>query len=76
MAIRAYQKNKFIPIIDGISGSGADAETILLTKQKKKILRERVVGTYNLVQSIARPEVKEPEVPSGAFAYFCHCRQK
>ena len=60
----------------GISGSGADAETILLTKQKKKILRERVVGTYNLVQSIARPDVKEPEVPSGVFAYFCRYWQK
>ena len=57
----------------GISGSGTEAETILLTKTKKEVLRERAVEIYNLVQGVARLEVKEPEVPSGAFAYFCHC---
>ena len=56
-----------------ISGSGAGAETIPLTKQNHKILRERVGSAYNSVCSMARPEVKEPEVPSGVFAYFCHC---
>ena len=44
----------------GISGSGAGAETILLTKRKEKILRERVVEPYNLMQCIARKEVKKP----------------
>ena len=43
---------------------------------KKEILRERVAGSYKSVRTIARPEVKEPEVLSGAFAYFCHCWQK
>ena len=38
-----------------------------------KITRERVVKAYKSAQRIARREVKEPEVPSGAFAYFCHC---
>ena len=38
-----------------------------------KISRDRVVHIYNFVKFIARREVKEPEVPSGAFAYFCHC---
>ena len=46
---------------------------ILLTKTKKEILCERVVGTYILVRGVARPEVKKPEVSSGVFAYFCHC---
>ena len=41
-----------------------------------KISRDRVVHIYNFVQCIARREVKEPEVPSGVFAYFCHCWQK
>ena len=27
-------------------------------------------------RGVARPEVKEPEVPSGAFAYFCHCWER
>ena len=40
---------------------------------KMKITRERVVKAYKSAQRIARREVKEPEVPSGAFAYFCHC---
>ena len=40
---------------------------------KKKLSRNRVVKTYKSAQDIARPEVKEPEVPSGVFAYFCHC---
>ena len=60
----------------GISGSGADAETILLTKRKKEITRDRVVKVYKSAQDTARPEVKEPEVPSGAFAYFCRYWQK
>ena len=55
------------------SGSGAGAETILLTERNHKILRERVGSSCNSVCSIARREVKEPEVPSGVFAYFCHC---
>jgi len=45
-------------------------------ESKKEILRERAAGTYNSVQRIARPEVKEPEVPSGTFAYFCRYWQK
>ena len=65
----------FLPL-QRISGSGAGAETILLTKTKKEILCERVVRTYILVRGVARPEVKEPEVPSGAFAYFCHCWER
>ena len=45
-------------------------------KGKEKISRERAAGIFNSVPCIARREVKEPEVPSGAFAYFCHCWQK
>ena len=41
-----------------------------------RILRERAAGSPDSVQRAARREVKEPEVPSGAFAYFCHCWQK
>ena len=40
---------------------------------KKEFSRERVVCNHKSAQNIARPEVKEPEVPSGVFAYFCHC---
>ena len=58
------------------SGSGAGAETILLTITKKEMLRERAAETYSLAQGVARPEVKEPEVPSGVFAYFCRYWQK
>ena len=54
----------------GISGNGAGAETILLTKRKEKILRDRVVEPYNLMQCIARKEVKKPSVSSGSFAHF------
>ncbi len=43
---------------------------------QKKTLRERVVCNHKSAQNIARPEVKEPEVPSGAFAYFCRYWQK
>ena len=42
-------------------------------ESKTEIPRERVVSIHKSVRIIARPEVKEPEVPSGAFAYFCHC---
>ena len=45
-------------------------------KGKEKISRERAAGIFNSGPCIARREVKEPEVPSGAFAYFCHCWQK
>ena len=38
-----------------------------------RILRERAAGSPDSVQRAARREVKEPEVPSGVFAYFCHC---
>ena len=62
----------FLPL-QRISGSGAGAETILLTKTKKEILCERVVGTYILVRGVVRREVKKPEVSSGVFAYFSHC---
>ena len=41
-----------------------------------RILRGRAAGSPDSVQRAARREVKEPEVPSGAFAYFCHCWQK
>ena len=34
---------------------------------------ERVVYGIKIRKCIARREVKEPEVPSGVFAYFCHC---
>ena len=37
---------------------------------KPEILRERVVNGLVFVRSIARPEVKEPEVPSGVLAPF------
>ena len=43
---------------------------------KKKLSRNRVVKTYKSAQDIARPEVKEPEVPSGVFSYFCHCWER
>ena len=43
---------------------------------KPEILCERVGRSYNFAHIIARPEVKEPEVPSGAFAYFCRHGQK
>ena len=43
---------------------------------KKKISRNRVVKTYKSAQDIARRSVKEPEVPSGVFAYFCHCWER
>ena len=46
---------------------------ILLTKTKKEIFWERVVGTYILVRGVVRREVKKPEVSSGVFAYFSHC---
>ena len=45
----------------------------LFIETNKKILCEREVSNHNSVRVIARPEVKEPEVPSGVFAYFCHC---
>ena len=35
-----------------------------------EILRERAVYGHGSKRIIARPEVKEPEVPSGSFAYF------
>ena len=38
---------------------------------EKGILCKRAVKTNIFALRIARPEVKEPEVPSGAFAYFC-----
>ena len=60
----------------GISGSGAEAETILLTKTKKEMLRERAVETYNLAQGAARKEVKKPSVSSGSFAHFSSCWEK
>ena len=43
---------------------------------KKRILCERVARSSKYAQYIARSEVKEPEVPSGAFAYFCRYWQK
>ena len=45
-------------------------------ESKKKILCKRAVKSNIFTQRIARPEVKEPEVPSGAFAYFCHCWER
>ena len=42
-------------------------------ESKTEIPRERVVSIHKSVRIIARRSVKEPEVPSGAFAYFCHC---
>ena len=45
-------------------------------KTKKEISRDRAVEAGMAVPRIARREVKEPEVPSGAFAYFCHCRER
>ena len=42
-------------------------------ESKKEIPCDRAAGIDNYVHIIARPEVKEPEVPSGVFAYFCHC---
>ena len=59
-----------------VSGSGAGVKTILLTKRKKKILRERVVSTYHSICTIARKEVKKPLVSSGSFAHFSSCWEK
>ena len=59
----------------GISGSGAGEETILFDTEKE-ITRERVAMGHKSAGCIARREVKEPEVLSGVFAYFCHCWQK
>ncbi len=39
-------------------------------------MRERVAMGHKSAGCIARREVKEPEVPSGAFAYFCHCWER
>ena len=41
------------------------------SETKSNVSRERAAGTHHSAQTIARPEAKEPEVPSGAFAYFC-----
>ena len=38
--------------------------------------KTRVVVQFRSIRYIARSEVKEPEVPSGAFAYFCRYWQK
>ena len=40
------------------------------------VFRERVEKGIKWEERIARKEVKEPLVPSGAFAYFWHCCQK
>ena len=45
----------------------------LFNESKKKTLCKRAVKSNIFAERIARPEVKEPEVPSGVFAYFCHC---
>ena len=48
-------------------------KTILLTKRKENTYANVRYCTPTSAQRIARREVKEPEVPSGVFAYFCHC---
>ena len=45
-------------------------------ESKKEMSRDRVVKFTMTARSIARPEVKKPEVSSGVFAYFCHCWER